>query len=310
MSSSPDLPRRSAADASADPRAWITPEDLNVAPALLGLPLASPWRRALAMGLDLGLLALLSQWGSTTLLLGLAWLAWRLGRLNMPAPGRPRGRWLGGGTLPALLLVGLGLWSSAWPDADAPRTSAPPSQQEAAQADDDLAQAGELVTAALAAASQAGGSDAQAGELARLRLETQAARQEIKGLKAQVRQLKDEARLDPREKLRRWWDKVGMNLAWALAYFVCWPLVWPGQTPGKRLLGLQVVELTGKPMKAMLNLRRYGGYAAGMATGGLGLAQILWDANRQGLQDKAAHTAVIDLRNPQRLRLGPGEARA
>jgi hypothetical protein len=46
----------------------------------------------------------------------------------------------------------------------------------------------------------------------------------------------------------------------------------------------------------MRSLKRYGGYAAGLATGGLGLLQVLWDPNRQGLQDKAAHTVVLDLR--------------
>ena len=49
-------------------------------------------------------------------------------------------------------------------------------------------------------------------------------------------------------------------------------------------------------MTVMRCLKRYGGYAAGMATGGLGFAQLLWDPNRQALQDKAAHTAVLDLR--------------
>jgi len=37
-----------------------------------------------------------------------------------------------------------------------------------------------------------------------------------------------------------------------------------------------------------------------MATGGLGFAQVLWDPNRQGLQDKAAHTVVLDLRAARR----------
>ena len=46
----------------------------------------------------------------------------------------------------------------------------------------------------------------------------------------------------------------------------------------------------------MRSLRRYGGYAAGMATGGLGFLQALWDLNRQGIQDRVAHTVVIDLR--------------
>jgi hypothetical protein len=35
-----------------------------------------------------------------------------------------------------------------------------------------------------------------------------------------------------------------------------------------------------------------------MATGGLGFAQALWDVNRQGIQDRVAHTVVIDLRAP------------
>jgi hypothetical protein len=59
-----------------------------------------------------------------------------------------------------------------------------------------------------------------------------------------------------------------------------------------------VVELTGRPLTVMRCLRRYGGYAAGMATGGLGFAQALWDVNRQGIQDRVAHTVVIDLRVP------------
>jgi hypothetical protein len=46
---------------------------------------------------------------------------------------------------------------------------------------------------------------------------------------------------------------------------------------------------------------RYGGYAAGLATAGIGLLQVLWDPNRQAVQDKLAHTVVIDLRAPRAL---------
>ena len=76
------------------------------------------------------------------------------------------------------------------------------------------------------------------------------------------------------------------------------PAFWPGQTIGKKLFKLQVAELTGKPMTVMRCLKRYGGYAAGMATGGLGFTQLLWDPNRQAIQDRAAHTVVVDLRAP------------
>jgi uncharacterized RDD family membrane protein YckC len=79
-----------------------------------------------------------------------------------------------------------------------------------------------------------------------------------------------------------------------------WPLPawWRGQTVGKRLLKLRVVELTGQPITVLRSLRRFGGYAAGMATFGLGFAQMLRDPNRQGLQDRAAHTVVLDERVP------------
>jgi uncharacterized RDD family membrane protein YckC len=71
---------------------------------------------------------------------------------------------------------------------------------------------------------------------------------------------------------------------------------WRGQTVGKKLLKLRVLELNGAPMTVLRCLKRYGGYAAGMATGGIGFAQALWDPNRQALHDKAAHTAVFDER--------------
>ena len=104
-----------------------------------------------------------------------------------------------------------------------------------------------------------------------------------------------------REQLVHWIDDVGLGYGWAIVYFSLLPAYWRGQTLGKRLVGLRVMELTGKPLTVLRNLKRYGGYAAGMATGGLGFAQLLWDPNCQAIQDKTAHTVVIDLRQPRRL---------
>ena len=38
---------------------------------------------------------------------------------------------------------------------------------------------------------------------------------------------------------------------------------------------------------------------AALATGGMGFLQVLWDPNRQAVQDKLADTVVVDLRGPR-----------
>ncbi|CCQ11610.1 hypothetical protein PALB_25110 [Pseudoalteromonas luteoviolacea B = ATCC 29581] len=84
----------------------------------------------------------------------------------------------------------------------------------------------------------------------------------------------------------------GNGLAWA-AYFSLFMFLWNGQTPGKRLVGIRVVNLNGKPLSLVDCFGRYGGYAAGLATGFLGFLQVYWDPNRQAIQDKISNTVVI-----------------
>ena len=121
----------------------------------------------------------------------------------------------------------------------------------------------------------------------------------IAQLEAELKQARRHKPLTWHEQWSRLWDDLASGLGWGIVYFSLLPAWWGGQTVGKKLFGLRVVELTGKPMTVMRCLKRYGGYAAGMATGGLGFVQVLWDVNRQALQDKAAHTVVIDLRAPR-----------
>ena len=125
--------------------------------------------------------------------------------------------------------------------------------------------------------------------------------QRIAQLEAELAQARQPRPTGWRAQLGRFVDDIGLGLGWGIVYFSLLPAWWGGQTVGKKLLRLRVVELTGKPMTVMRSLRRYGGYAAGMATGGLGFMQMLWDPNRQAIQDRTAHTAVIDLRAPRRL---------
>ena len=70
--------------AAADPRDRITPEAFGVAPELLGLPLASPWRRAAAMLCDLVPLGILIGANVLILAIAAAITFWRAS-----APGAP-----------------------------------------------------------------------------------------------------------------------------------------------------------------------------------------------------------------------------
>lgn len=254
------------------PRQRVSAENLNVAPALLGQPLARPLHRLVAVAIDGLCIAAFNALGNAWVVLALAglllwqWLRRRQAVAAGPSDARP---WR------ALLLAALLLALGALTQDDAPSTA--PEQRAAAKA---------------AAAADV----AEDTEVQRLRQRLRAQRDEIE-------QLRSPGLGAWQARIRHWLDELGQGWLWSLLYFTLLPAGWlggrPGQTLGKRLVGLQVAELTGKSMTPLLNLRRYGGgYAAGMATGGLGLLQLLWDANRQALQDKTAHTVVLDLRRP------------
>jgi uncharacterized RDD family membrane protein YckC len=69
-----------------------------------------------------------------------------------------------------------------------------------------------------------------------------------------------------------------------------------GQTLGKKLLGIKVMQLDGSSLSLWDSFGRYGGYGAGIATGLLGFIQVFWDPNRQAIHDKISATVVIDIR--------------
>lgn len=88
-------------------------------------------------------------------------------------------------------------------------------------------------------------------------------------------------------------DDVGVGFGWSAVYFTAFLALWRGQTPGKRLAGVRVMLLDGKPLGWWMSFERFGGYAASFSVGLLGFLQILWDRNRQGLHDKACETVVV-----------------
>jgi hypothetical protein len=94
-------------------------------------------------------------------------------------------------------------------------------------------------------------------------------------------------------------DELGIGLGWAAFYFSIFTAWWKGQTPGKKLTRIKVIKLDNQPLNLWESFGRYGGYAAGLATGLSGFLQVFWDPNRQAIQDKISETLVIDLRKPK-----------
>lgn len=90
---------------------------------------------------------------------------------------------------------------------------------------------------------------------------------------------------------------LGIGFGWAIGYFTLF-IAWNnGQTIGKKLCGIRVVQLDNKPISLWGAFGRQGGYSAGFATGLLGFLQIYWDPNRQAIQDKLADTLVLRIKN-------------
>ncbi len=249
---------------------YVTPEELNVTPALLGQPLASPKRRLYAMLIDLLAVAVLSS------LAGAAGLwfftgaigAWLIIRRWPYGHSRARQGWAAALLIALLALCGTGTWSAM----------------------QDAARDGAIIKEKLGRRESTAGEE----EMARVQKHlSDTAR--IAVLEQQLAEARKPKDFDVRAALHDAVGALGLSFSWAVLYFTLLPCWWKGQTLGKKMLRLRVVELTGKPLTLIRCFGRYGGYAAGLATGLLGFAQIYWDANRQAVQDKIAHTVVIKL---------------
>lgn len=94
-------------------------------------------------------------------------------------------------------------------------------------------------------------------------------------------------------------NDLGITIGWVGLYFTLFLAWWSGRTPGKYLMGIRVVRLSGEPLSLWFAFERFGGYAAGIATGLLGFIQLYWDPNRQAIHDRVARTVVIRTRSSQ-----------
>ncbi|WP_022836109.1 RDD family protein [Salisaeta longa] len=353
--------------AGRDPRDMITPYAFGVDPELLGTPLATPWKRLVALGIDFALAGLVAHLGGVLVGLAVAFVFFRIAtrrRVDHPVKRWARGA---AATVGALVLFGTALALVGPDTSDDPPPAAveatqQPVEDEVAQVQHETANAqriegvvdsleqaakdGHLSTlemlavlpAALAAADQPAAADTLAARdsaqvaallqryarayaagdsavVARLRPQVAriAAGEQLAALQSDL--AASEARTkrvrNERDRLREelntvgLWatlkataDDFGITFGWIGLYFTLFLAWWGGRTPGKRLMGLQVVRLSGQPLTLWHALERFGGYAAGVATGLIGFAQVFWDPNRQAIHDRVAGTVVIDTARP------------
>jgi hypothetical protein len=122
-------------------------------------------------------------------------------------------------------------------------------------------------------------------------------RQEQESLEQGLSEARAELEAEEQKGLRRTvtnlLDEFGLGLGWSGLYFTFLTGFFRGRTPGKRLFNIRIVRLDGKPLGYWVSFERFGGYAASLFTGFEGFLRILWDPNRQGLEDKLAETVVV-----------------
>lgn len=307
----------------------VTPHDFNVAAALFGRPLASPWRRGVAMALDGLLITLLAGGGLVFVAPVYGYLIWRCHQLNK----KRRNILLS--LLPLVLLFAYAQDSKNSPEgtavdlADAISISVHAVRLQSDNCDalcadsqsdlliesmlnenftDEQAQSSlrELLQDTVMSEQQ------QQQKLAKL----QQRRQELAAARQLLAQQAQTDTPGTEEAETSWWQRLqqsdhsivkwvqgiladlGISFGWAVAYFTVFVSWNAGQTPGKHLLSIRIVQLDNKPLSLWGAFGRQGGYSAGIATGLLGFAQIYWDPNRQAMQDKLADTLVLLEKKP------------
>jgi uncharacterized RDD family membrane protein YckC len=91
-------------------------------------------------------------------------------------------------------------------------------------------------------------------------------------------------------------NALGVTFGWSGVYFTLAAGFLGGATLGKRILGIRAVKTHGGPFTFFDAFVRHGGYVAGVAMGLTGFLQILWEANRRGVEDRIADTVVVRVR--------------
>ncbi|MBL9207192.1 MAG: RDD family protein [Opitutaceae bacterium] len=257
------------------PGRTVKPEILVVSPAVLGQPLAEPWRRLVAMALDLTVVGALSFLSGPWLGIGTGCLLVVLFGNSPSAPITQKSiRWIcrGLGILIAMLAIlafGQG----------------PLVRKEGLHLD---VITGREVSAAMRETIWIA-PEATAREVAAAAGKLQA---QVEDLKRENRELTS-SQASWVYQARGFANALGVTFGWSGVYFTLVAGSFRGRTLGKRLLGIRPVKTNGTDFTFFDAFLRHGGYVAGVAMGLMGFLKILWEPNRQGVEDRIGGTVVI-----------------
>ncbi|HEX9709628.1 MAG TPA: RDD family protein [Candidatus Thermoplasmatota archaeon] len=339
-----------------DPRTLVTPDEFEISPHLLGLPLASPWRRLGGILVDLALIGILTAllsgvqlllWGTVALVL-LHIAARRPARTSVHPHAALLLRIATGCLGTFVLLVVLVVFGATRLSRQQTREARALTEDAARAADipaivrQALVGAGATVEAAEDLRQAEDDLEADEAAIAFLEELPEAELSRAQLMDLLLEMTPDDAEWRPRVReiysraldsvlaappagegaapvspssdaggagdgevpvaaggsgfvalLRDVWEQLGSAIGLWSIYFTVLLTLGRGQTVGKRLFGTRVVRLDGEPMTWWSSFERGGGYAAGIATGLLGFAQVFWDANRQCVHDKIVGTVVV-----------------
>lgn len=86
---------------------------------------------------------------------------------------------------------------------------------------------------------------------------------------------------------------LGVTFGWSGLYFTLLAGFTNGRTVGKFLMRTRAARINGAALTYFDSFIRHGGYVAGVAMGMIGFLKLLWEPNRQAVEDRIAGTVVI-----------------
>ena len=253
----------------------VTAETLTVAPAVLGQPLAEPWRRLVAMLVDLVMVGLLSFLSGPFLALGTGVLLFvLLGNSPNSSLVLKTFRWIcrALGAL-VVLLAALALGHGSFIRSSHLNLDALTGLGESVAVKETVYVTPNATSSELRAAN--GRLQDQVGQL-----------------KAEIKE-QHTASASWMNQARAFTGALGVTFGWSGLYFTLFAGVWNGRTLGKLLLGTRAVRINGARLTFFDAFIRNGGYVAGVAMGMIGFLKLLWEPNRQAVEDRIAGTVVI-----------------